>query len=111
MLIKDIWKERASHVVEKQLPEQEAMPEFVFEFLRARFGTDAVAYEWGYNLHDACSRYNHDPKIGLFFGILIGEVILFSALKEPSFKNSSINIQRQLTSSETIYILIYDINP
>lgn len=26
--------------------------------------------EWGYNLYDACGRYSHDPRIGLFFGIL-----------------------------------------
>lgn len=30
--------------------------------------------EWGYNLYDACGRYSHDPRIGLFFGILQKEV-------------------------------------
>ena len=32
--------------------------------------------EWGYNLYDACGRYSHDPRIGLFFGILQKEVWL-----------------------------------
>eukprot|EP00794_Sanderia_malayensis_P018901 gene18901-20803_t len=72
-LVKDIWKERAKYTAERKPSEQENFAEFVFEFLRTKFGTDALAYEWGYNVHDACSRYNHDAKIGQFFGILTGE--------------------------------------
>eukprot|EP00112_Aurelia_sp_Birch-Aquarium-sp1_P013495 Seg2867.2 transcript_id=Seg2867.2/GoldUCD/mRNA.D3Y31 product="Translin-associated factor X-interacting protein 1" protein_id=Seg2867.2/GoldUCD/D3Y31 len=73
MLIKDIWRERVENMRDKPNEEQEEFSDFVFNFLRARFGTDALAYEWGYNLYDAGSRYNHDPKIRLFISILGGE--------------------------------------
>ncbi|XP_065064589.1 translin-associated factor X-interacting protein 1-like [Rhopilema esculentum] len=73
MLIKDIWKERVEHLKERPEKEVEDFDEFVFSVLKLRFGTEALAYEWGYNLHDACSRYNHEPRIGLFFSILGGE--------------------------------------
>jgi hypothetical protein len=33
-----------------------------------------MTFEWAYNLQDACVRYQHDPRIGLFHGILSGEV-------------------------------------
>lgn len=33
-----------------------------------------MIFEWGYNLYDACNRYSHDSRIGLFYGILQKEV-------------------------------------
>ena len=36
-----------------------------------------MTFEWAYNLQDACVRYQHDPRIGLFHGILSGEVGTF----------------------------------
>ena len=33
-----------------------------------------MTFEWAYNLQDGCVRYQHDPTIGLFYGILSGEV-------------------------------------
>ena len=50
------------------------MSDFVYKFLRNRFGSEILAIEWGYNLHDSCSRYAHDSKIGLFGSVLNGEV-------------------------------------
>ena len=60
--------------------EPEEFNEFVFTFLRTRYGTDPLAFEWGYNLHDACSRYSHDPAIGLFNGVISGQVEYCNAI-------------------------------
>ena len=45
---------------------------------------DNMITEWGYNLYDACGRYSHDPRIGLFYGILQKEVIEFSLADQIS---------------------------
>ena len=50
------------------------MDEFVFTYLQRRFSLEQMIVEWGYNLHDACQRYSHDPIIGLFSSILNDEV-------------------------------------
>lgn len=33
-----------------------------------------MAYEWSYNTHYACLKYQHDEKIRLFYGILNEEI-------------------------------------
>ena len=43
-------------------------------YLERRFPFESMIYEWGYNLFDACQRYGHDERIGLFLSILKGEV-------------------------------------
>lgn len=55
-------------------PEREDLGEFLYVYLQRRFGVENMIIEWGYNLYDACNRYNHDPRIGLFYGILQKEV-------------------------------------
>jgi len=72
VLVNDIWRERIRSKIENPDKEPDEFNEFVFTFLRTRYGTDPLAYEWGYNLHDACSRYSHDPAIGLFNGVISG---------------------------------------
>ena len=50
------------------------MPSFLHSYLERRFGAENVTFEWAYNLQDACVRYQHDPRIALFHGILSDEV-------------------------------------
>ena len=50
------------------------MGEFLYQYLNRRFGVENMIIEWGYNLYDACGRYAHDPRVGLFYGILQKEV-------------------------------------
>lgn len=74
LLIKDIWQEKAAHDAEKPDGERDDLGEFLYQYLQRRFGVENMIIEWGYNLYDACGRYSHDPRIGLFFGILQKEV-------------------------------------
>ncbi|KAK3746382.1 hypothetical protein QZH41_018214, partial [Actinostola sp. cb2023] len=74
LLIKDIWQEKAAHDAEKPTNEHEELGEFLYMYLQRRFGVENMIVEWGYNLHDACNRYSHDPRIGLFYRILQNEV-------------------------------------
>ena len=40
-----------------------------------------MTFEWAYNLQDGCVRYQHDPRIGLFYGILsdeVGQFVLYT---------------------------------
>ncbi|KAK2560625.1 Translin-associated factor X-interacting protein 1 [Acropora cervicornis] len=84
LLIKDIWQEKAAHDAEKPDGEREELGEFLYQYLQRRFGVENMIIEWGYNLHDACARYTHDPRIELFYGILQKELValekLFNAL-------------------------------
>ena len=74
LLIKDVWQERISSEVETTEPEHEDMPSFLHSYLERRFGAENSTFEWAYNLQDACVRYQHDPRIALFHGILSDEV-------------------------------------
>ena len=55
--------------------EREDLGEFLYQYLNRRFGVENMIIEWGYNLYDACGRYTHDPRVGLFYGILQKEVL------------------------------------
>ncbi|XP_068693975.1 translin-associated factor X-interacting protein 1-like [Montipora foliosa] len=74
LLIKDIWQEKAAHDAEKPDDEREELGEFLYQYLQRRFGVENMIIEWGYNLYDACARYSHDARIGLFYGILQKEI-------------------------------------
>lgn len=55
---------------------RDKMADFLYTYLQRRFGLEQMIIEWGYNLHDACQRYEHDEHIGLFAGVLREEVSL-----------------------------------
>ena len=54
--------------------EREELGEFLYLYLQRRFGVENMIVEWAYNLHDACARYTHDPRVALFYAILQKEV-------------------------------------
>ena len=66
---------------QKPTNEHEELGEFLYMYLQRRFGVENMIVEWGYNLHDACNRYSHDPRIGLFYRILQNEVRLLNETK------------------------------
>ncbi|XP_048254732.1 translin-associated factor X-interacting protein 1-like [Haliotis rufescens] len=74
LLIKDIWREKGAHDAQKTDGKRENMAEFLHMYLQRRFSLDTMVMEWGYNLHDALQRYANDDNIGLFWGVLTGEV-------------------------------------
>ena len=55
-------------------PEYESLPGFLHSYLERRFGAENLTFEWAYNLQDGCLRYQHDPRVRLFYGVLSGEV-------------------------------------
>ena len=61
-------------MLQKPDGERDDLGEFLYQYLQRRFGVENMIIEWGYNLYDACGRYSHDPRIGLFYGILQKEV-------------------------------------
>ncbi len=54
--------------------ERENLADFLYTYLTRRFGLEQMVVEWAYNMHDAAQRYSHDEHIGLFWGILTGDV-------------------------------------
>lgn len=46
------------------------MSEFVFHYFKKRFPSDQMAFEWCYNLNDACERYLHNENIQFFKHVL-----------------------------------------
>ncbi|CAH1779147.1 unnamed protein product [Owenia fusiformis] len=74
LLIRDIWREKASHDAEKTDGKREKMDDFMYIYLQRRFALEQMIIEWGYNLLDSCERFAEaDPNIGLFYKVLVGK--------------------------------------
>ncbi|XP_042881469.1 translin-associated factor X-interacting protein 1-like [Penaeus japonicus] len=67
-LIDDIWREK------RKSSNKEPMDVFVDKYFRERYHLEEVRAEWCYSLADACQRLAHEEQIGLFWGILCGQV-------------------------------------
>ncbi|XP_064611191.1 translin-associated factor X-interacting protein 1-like isoform X2 [Liolophura sinensis] len=74
LLIKDIWREKSAQDAESPDGKRSSLAEFLYTYLTRKFGLEQMVVEWGYNLHDALQRYSHDESLGLFWGVLTGEV-------------------------------------
>lgn len=74
LIIRDIWREKAANDAGKTDGVRDKMQDFLYEYLSRRFSMEQMRIEWGYNLEDACTRYAHDEMIGLFQGVLSGEI-------------------------------------
>ncbi|XP_045595105.2 translin-associated factor X-interacting protein 1 [Procambarus clarkii] len=68
LIIDDIWREK------RKLANKDPMDEFVNTYFRDRYHLEEVRAEWCYSLADACQRLAHEEQIGLFWGILCGQV-------------------------------------
>ncbi|CAF1536591.1 unnamed protein product [Adineta ricciae] len=71
VLIQEIWTERRSS--NNQEGRAKTLSEFVYEYLRNRYGNHNTAIEMGYNLDYACKRFKHNENCQLFSQILSGE--------------------------------------
>ncbi|ROT70056.1 putative translin-associated factor X-interacting protein 1-like [Penaeus vannamei] len=67
-LIDDIWREK------RKSSNKAPMDVFVDKYFRERYHLEDVRAEWCYSLADACQRLAHEEQIGLFWGILCGQV-------------------------------------
>ncbi|XP_045110869.1 translin-associated factor X-interacting protein 1-like [Portunus trituberculatus] len=68
LLIDDIWREK------RRQGDHESMDQFVDMYFKERYHLEEVRAEWCYSLADACQRLAHDEQVGLFWGILCGQV-------------------------------------
>ncbi|XP_050714619.1 translin-associated factor X-interacting protein 1-like [Eriocheir sinensis] len=68
LLIEDIWREK------RRQGNAVPMDQFVDAYFRERYHLEEVRAEWCYSLADACQRLAHDEQVGLFWGILCGQV-------------------------------------
>ncbi|UJR36354.1 hypothetical protein I4U23_029080 [Adineta vaga] len=71
VLIQEIWTERRSS--NNQEGRTKSLSEFVYEYLRNRYGNHNTAIEMGYNLDYACKRFKQNENCQLFYQILSGE--------------------------------------
>ncbi|XP_077993673.1 translin-associated factor X-interacting protein 1-like [Glandiceps talaboti] len=74
LLIKDVWREKITYDSEKNEGKRSKMQDFLYDYLLRRFGMEEMVIEWGYNLLDAVQRFESDDRIGLFHGILTGQI-------------------------------------
>jgi len=75
-MLKDVWTEKKTkdegpHPFTKN---RSKMADYLHSYLIKKFGVDAMVTEWGYNLHDAMTRYSFDPTVSVFSDILNEEV-------------------------------------
>ncbi|XP_015598134.1 translin-associated factor X-interacting protein 1 isoform X2 [Cephus cinctus] len=68
ILINDIWKNKV--VADLNTP----MGEYILKYFTERYHLPIMRYEWIYNLYNACQRLMYDAQIGLFWGVLWGDV-------------------------------------
>lgn len=51
-----------------------SVPAFFFDFLSQKVGAPKLVVEWGYNIADACRRYERDADVELFSRCLFGDL-------------------------------------
>jgi hypothetical protein len=74
LLIRDIWRQKGRHDAQQRVSGQrEKLSDYMYTYLRHTFGLEQIAIEWGYSLRDAVQKYSVEPRIGLFYKILIDE--------------------------------------
>ncbi|XP_066938894.1 translin-associated factor X-interacting protein 1-like [Macrobrachium rosenbergii] len=68
LIIDDIWG------IKRKLCNKDPMEHFVDQYFKERYHLEEVRAEWCYSLADGCQRLAHEEQIGLFWGILCGQV-------------------------------------
>ncbi|KAK4301082.1 hypothetical protein Pmani_026752 [Petrolisthes manimaculis] len=67
-IIEDIWRHK------RRLDNTDPLELFVDQYFKERYHLEEVRAEWCYSLADACQRLAHEEQVGLFWGILCGQV-------------------------------------
>ncbi|KAI8823267.1 hypothetical protein BJ741DRAFT_634587 [Chytriomyces cf. hyalinus JEL632] len=83
LLINDIWIAKMVHDANPK--NNKNLQDFLFSFLKKRFGSQEVVVEWGYNLFHASKKYStQSPDCKLFQQVLEGQTDedVFHALQE-----------------------------
>nr|KAJ3421506.1 Translin-associated factor X-interacting protein 1 [Polyrhizophydium stewartii] len=71
-LIRDTWEAKAVFDASpKNHGKRTKLADFLFLYLKKRFGAQEIIAEWGYNIMDACKRHGfQSPDCQLFYDIL-----------------------------------------
>ncbi|KAJ3044524.1 Translin-associated factor X-interacting protein 1 [Rhizophlyctis rosea] len=71
-LIKDTWEQKAIYdALPARKGQVSKLADFLYAYLKKRFGSQEIVAEWGYNIHEACRKHRfYSVEIQLFFGIL-----------------------------------------
>lgn len=73
LLIKDTWEAKALYEASSKHGVKSTLDEFLYLYLKKRFGTQEIIAEWAYNLIEACKKHRPQNVIcGLFLDILNG---------------------------------------
>jgi hypothetical protein len=73
MVIHDIWHRKTKHDATRLDGKREKMSDYLNIYLHETFGLDQMAIEWAYSLRDAAQKFATEPRIGLFWRVLIDE--------------------------------------
>ncbi|KAJ3281407.1 SWI SNF, matrix associated, actin dependent regulator of chromatin, sub d, member 3, partial [Borealophlyctis nickersoniae] len=76
MLIKDTWEAKAVHdAAPGGKGRRIGLADFLYAYLKKRFGSQDAIAEWGYNIHEACKKHRFQSvECQLFYEILNGNL-------------------------------------
>jgi Ca2+-binding EF-hand superfamily protein len=72
--IQEFWEARTKAVAKQSYDSFKTAAEFLYSYLRGRFGVPTAIAEYAYNLMDALKRYAYDADCELFAKIINGEI-------------------------------------
>ncbi|KAJ3409579.1 Translin-associated factor X-interacting protein 1 [Chytridiales sp. JEL 0842] len=73
LLIEDTWSAKTLHdsTLKQKGSPRTTLAEFLYMYLKKRFGSQDVIVEWGYNIHEACKKHAaQSVDCKLFFDVL-----------------------------------------
>lgn len=73
LIVREVWAKKMLHDRERGRLDLN-LADFLFVFLKNKYGLTSLVAESGYNLADALDRYRWDSDCELFLKILIGEI-------------------------------------
>ncbi|KND01399.1 uncharacterized protein SPPG_03209 [Spizellomyces punctatus DAOM BR117] len=93
LLIRDIWSAKAIYDAgPKRAGNRSSLADFLYAYLKKRFGTQEAVAEWGYNIHEACKKHQFQSvECQLFYNVLT------DALDEEVYHQQSRKIERLKT--------------
>ncbi|XP_068200563.1 translin-associated factor X-interacting protein 1-like [Palaemon carinicauda] len=94
LIIDDIWSTK------RKLQNTDSMEQFVDQYFTERYHLEEVRAEWCYSLADGCQRLAHEEQIGLFWGILCGQVQEQVYHHQVNIVNNLYNALKSKDSSE-----------
>jgi Ca2+-binding EF-hand superfamily protein/CRP-like cAMP-binding protein len=72
-LIEEFWSKKILHDARHDTAPI-SVPDFFHDFLKQKVGTPQLVIEWGYNVADACRRYERDADVEIFARCLFGDL-------------------------------------